>query len=153
MSSCARFVLFAAALTSIAAVSAPGSAEAGILIGNPLVLRIQPLDSSTIDEASGWLEEVVLDDCNGKTWTVVVDDAVDLVDDVDVVIPSDDWCKATLVFTDDIHLEGDNGSSYSEDVDGTSVVMPRLETTGFDGFVLSDLGATNALLEVSGEGQ
>lgn len=144
-----------ASLTALALVAltlGAGVAHAGILIGNPLVLEILPTDSSTLDEASGYLKEIVLDDCDTKTWKVMVQDTVDLVNELEVTIPSDDWCQATLVFTGNLHLEGDNGSSYSENVSGP-FVLPRVETGSFNGFVLSDLGATNATLEIRAEGQ
>lgn len=123
-----------------AALLLPLAAQAGVFTGTP---EISPSAlSGTVDAAQGHLVSYELDDCNDTTFAKTVDAWVDLADGLTLDIPQRDWCSLTLYFDGDLELAGSANGGWAEDVDGTALVLDRVETQNADFFVLDDLGVT-----------
>lgn len=118
----------------------PLAAQAGVFTGHP-TLTVDAL-AGTVDVAHGHLVSYELDDCADTTFSKTVDGLVDLVEGVTLDIPQRDWCSLTLYFEGDLELAGSANGGWAEDVDGTALVLDRIETQNADFFVLDDLGVT-----------
>ena len=123
-----------------AALLLPLAAQAGVFTGTPIVAPTAL--SGTVDVAQGHLVSYELDDCNDTTFAKTVDASVDLTEGLTLDIPQRDWCSLTLYFDGDLELAGSANGGWSEDVDGTALVLDRYETQSADFFVLDDLGVS-----------
>lgn len=123
-----------------AALLLPLAAHAGVFTGTPIVAPSAL--SGTVDVAQGHLLSYELDDCNDTTFAKTVDASVDLAGGLTLDIPQRDWCSLTLYFDGDVTFEGSASGGWSEDVDGTALILDRIETQSADYFVLDDVGVT-----------
>ncbi len=135
------------ALALIILTLGAGPALAGVLIGNPIVCRVKPSPGDSLSSATGHLDEYELDDCNGKTVTVTVDDTVDLLAGEEWTVPSDDWCTLTLRFDGGLSVSGNSRGTYTEST-GDVLVLDRVSGSP-DGFALADIGLSAATVRAS----
>jgi len=113
---------------------AANPAEAGIWIGNPIVVEALTTDGSTLNSTAGTLTEVKFEYCSrAGAYVEQIDDDVDIaVDGLVVDPPAEEYCSIQLVFEGDLALSGDNNGAWSQDLgDGVFTLSPNSAETAF----------------------
>lgn len=134
-----------APLLTLLCVCVAAPAVAGIFIGNPGIVEANALHGARLVEASGLLDAVELDDCHGGTWSGPVEEEIDLVRQVKLDLPHGEWCALRLILDDGLYLVGEAAEPFEELVKTRKL---SLDPSGDDLFILSDIGASSAVVEI-----
>jgi len=107
----------------------------------PRTIWIQA-ESLAIDELEVEVDEVQLTGCDDVTWSIVVDEEIDLAQGWEMQVPADGWCEVSLLF--------DGLEAVTQD--GSVLLSPQADvatSTLDDGITVLDLGVELANTPVS----
>jgi hypothetical protein len=98
-------------------------ATAGVSVGHPTLVTIAQGDGVVLTEADVFINDLILEDCQGNPSTSSVDAGFDLLGQQTLGLPSGGWCGASMAFGTTFHLEGasEGGGTWEVDLDVSTV--------------------------------
>jgi hypothetical protein len=108
-----------------------GEDPGGTAVGNPTGLTVTPAAATEItwSTATAKVETVRLEDCDGVETPVQVGETLDLLEGIDLQVPSGTWCAMIVPFASTVDISGQSTAGHDVDL-FLAVPQVRLATAG-----------------------